>query len=152
MKYCVNCGKKLEENSGFCTECGSKVGVENVVNKPKKEVSGCSIASMVLGICVHAFQAFYYFVVLFILDSIKFLGTIFSGKRVNLSLFERIQATAYLLRYSFPILIVLAIVGIVLGYIGSQKGNKKMATAGIILGISQLIIIGFELVFVYALR
>ena len=35
MKYCTNCGNKVEENSFVCTHCGVKIknnGVTNEVN------------------------------------------------------------------------------------------------------------------------
>ena len=98
MKYCTNCGKKLEENSGFCTECGNKIVTEEMVDEPKKEVSGCSIAGFVLGICVHAYQAFFFFVVLLFVDSITFLTTLFFGRNGHISFLDKIWGVIYFLK------------------------------------------------------
>ena len=31
--YCTNCGKELKDNTNFCTDCGNKVGKENIYVK-----------------------------------------------------------------------------------------------------------------------
>lgn len=144
MKYCTNCGKKLEENSEFCVECGTKV--DGALVKPKKKTSGCSIASMVLGICVHAYQMFFYFVILLIADSISFLTTIFFGEKGHLTFLDKIEGTIFFLKYSYPILIALSITGIALGIVGSKKGNDKIAKAGIVLSILEIVIIAIEII------
>lgn len=43
MKYCVNCGNKLEEGMNFCSQCGVKIGevksyTNSKQNEPKKKV------------------------------------------------------------------------------------------------------------------
>lgn len=36
--YCVNCGKKLEENQKFCSACGQPVvGIKQTENNPKNQ-------------------------------------------------------------------------------------------------------------------
>lgn len=149
MKYCTSCGKELLENSSFCVNCGNKVELNS---QPKKKLCGFSISSMVIGISVHVYQFFFYFSVVFIIDSITFLSSLLSGKRSTWTLYDRFQVATYLMRYSFPIVIILSITGLVFGYIGIKKGNKKMAKAGIILSIVELVLVILELVFIYPWR
>lgn len=42
MKYCTNCGHKLDENDSFCTECGKAVKEVKKENKSeeKKDITG----------------------------------------------------------------------------------------------------------------
>ena len=36
--YCVNCGKKLQENQKFCSACGQPVvGIKQMENNPKNQ-------------------------------------------------------------------------------------------------------------------
>ena len=36
--YCVNCGKKLEENQKFCSACGQPVvGIKQTENNPQNQ-------------------------------------------------------------------------------------------------------------------
>lgn len=39
MKYCTNCGHKLNDNDSFCTECGTKISKDEVPND-KKDLTG----------------------------------------------------------------------------------------------------------------
>ena len=58
MKYCTNCGAQNEENTNFCSKCGSNMNANNFVPAAQvsgqtyyvKEKNGKSIASLVLGI------------------------------------------------------------------------------------------------------
>lgn len=45
MKYCTNCGQKLNENSIFCAGCGTKIGVSEIIKEPSKIIETTSKAS-----------------------------------------------------------------------------------------------------------
>ena len=45
-KYCVHCGKRIDENSSYCTHCGKTVARRRTQQKKKK--SGLSIPKMIL--------------------------------------------------------------------------------------------------------
>ena len=146
MEYCTNCGEKILDNSKFCSKCGMKI---EEVTKENKKISGFSITSMVLGICLHLYQLIFYIYVMFAVNTLSFFTSILAGKRVGLSFFEKLQGVAYLLRYSYPIIIAASIAGLVFGYLGLKKGNKKMANAGISLCSAEIAIIMFEILFLY---
>lgn len=52
--YCQNCGKKIDEHSKFCTNCGVKLtntisNVDSNVNNPSTNSNGMKVVSIVLG-------------------------------------------------------------------------------------------------------
>ena len=65
MKYCVNCGNKLENGMSFCSNCGVKVGEVkkefeiNIVSEPKKKVVAGLLGIFLGGIGVHNFYLGY---------------------------------------------------------------------------------------------
>lgn len=38
MKQCKNCGATLKENSFYCTECGTKIEMDEVQDNKKEEI------------------------------------------------------------------------------------------------------------------
>ena len=69
MKYCTNCGNKLEENSNVCLKCG-KVFNSGTVKK-KKVLPAWAIVLIVLG------------VILFIPIIMIILGYVFYSKTIK---------------------------------------------------------------------
>lgn len=64
MKYCVNCGNKLEENIFFCSSCGVKVGEVKATNqmeidKPKSKVLAGLLGIFLGSVGVHNFYLGY---------------------------------------------------------------------------------------------
>ena len=53
--YCINCGKKMEEQDLFCSNCGTKVSVEirkHVKQEQIQKTSVSSIKYILLLICI----------------------------------------------------------------------------------------------------
>lgn len=129
---CEKCGKEIEENSKFCSNCGEKIEdkiieVEKVnteenneqdkqENQSKvknaeiinEEKSGLSVASLILGIAA--------------------ILCVFEHGILN---------------------ITCGILAIVFGAIGRKKGAKGTGTAGMILGIASIVL--FAIVLIYAI-
>lgn len=68
MRFCIECGSQLSENSRFCNSCGTPVEEDKLENqfvqpnnfkKPNKKVIACSISSFVIVVLV-AVGIFYY--------------------------------------------------------------------------------------------
>ena len=143
MKYCVNCGKEIEENSKFCVVCGAQIKIEEV--KPvEKKTNGLSITSLVLGIVTHCYQLMCIVGVMLFIDSAQFLGHLF-GSSHRVGMLDRIEYSLIFAGRFCYMAVVLAIVGLVLGIVGLNHKKNKIATAGIILCIIQLIICIIEI-------
>jgi len=54
MKYCVNCGNKLDEEMNFCSNCGVKIGEVRVSNSINNEKQKSKILAGLLGIFLGA--------------------------------------------------------------------------------------------------
>lgn len=149
MKYCVNCGNELPENSKFCVSCGAEVKKEEV--KPvEKKSNGLSVTSMVIGICVHAYQFITILGVMLLIDSVQFLGHLFGSKH-HWTLFERLRGSLMFAGYFSFFAIIVSIVGLILGIVGLNKKNNSLAKAGIVLCSTQLVICLIE-VLLYVTR
>lgn len=144
MKYCVNCGNELPENSKFCVGCGTEIKVEEV--KPiEKKSNGLSITSLVLGLCVHAYQFITVVGLMLLIDSVQFLGHIFGSKN-HLTLLERLNGSfAFAGRFCY-IAITVSVVGLILGIIGLNDKKNNIGKAGVILCSSQIVICIFEII------
>lgn len=68
MRFCIECGSQLSENSRFCNSCGTPVEEDKLENqfvqpnnfkKPNKKVIACSISSFVI-VALVAVGIFYY--------------------------------------------------------------------------------------------
>lgn len=144
MKYCVNCGNELPENSKFCVTCGTEIKKEEV--KPvEKKTNGLSIASLVLGIVTHCYQLMCIIGVMLFIDSAELLGHLF-GSTHYVKMHDRFEyALIFAGRFCY-MAIILAIVGLVLGIVGLNNKKNKIATVGIVLCIIQLIVCLLEIV------
>lgn len=128
MKYCRNCGQKLEDDDNFCPKCGTKCDVidgevidaEVVYEKPTNknpasaeipDNSSLATTSMVLGI------------IALVLSTPIFFGGGYLG----------------------IVGLVLAIMAVVMGADKRVRGNKK-ATAGMTMGIIALALSVIEII------
>ena len=64
MKYCVNCGNRIEEGMIFCSHCGVKIGevrVSNSINneKPKSKILAGLLGIFLGSVGVHNFYLGY---------------------------------------------------------------------------------------------
>lgn len=144
MKYCTNCGKELEEKSKFCVSCGAEVKKEEV--KPvEKKTNGLSITSMVLGICGHAYQFITIIGVMLLIDSVQFLSYFF-GNTHHVRIHDRLTYALVFAGRFCHLAIIISIIGLILGIVGRSNKKNKIATAGIILCSSQILICLFEII------
>jgi len=143
MKYCVNCGKELDEKSRFCVSCGAEVKKEEI--KPvEKKTNGLSITSMVLGICGHAYQFITIIGVMLLIDSVQFLSYFF-GNTHHVRMHDRLTFSLAFAGCFSLLTVILSIIGLILGIVGRSNKKNKIATAGIVLCSSQIIICLFEI-------
>lgn len=143
MKYCVNCGKELVDKSKFCVSCGTEVKNEEI--KPvEKKTNGLSITSMVLGICGHVYQFITIVVVMLLIDSIQFFSYFF-GNTHHVRMHDRLTFSLMFAGRFCYLTIILSIVGLILGIVGASNKKNKIATAGIVLCSSQIVICLFEI-------
>ena len=144
MKYCVNCGKELDGKSKFCVSCGAEVKKEEV--KPvEKKTNGLSITSMVLGICGHAYQFITIIGVMLLIDSVQFFSYFF-GNTHHVRIYDRLTFSIIFAGHFSHLAIIISIVGLILGIIGVSNKKNKIATAGIVLCSSQIVICLFEII------
>ena len=47
MKYCTNCGGKLNEGTKFCTNCGENISKNNPEKEPQKTNGNISISNQI---------------------------------------------------------------------------------------------------------
>ncbi len=147
MKYCTNCGAQNEENTNFCSKCGSNMNANNFVPAAQvsgqtyyvKQKNGKSIASLVLGIIAVAYGS------LMLLGLGEFENQIIEeAYKENLDPTELKNATAVV---ASIIPFVCGLLGLIFG-IASKKKNGK-AIAGII--TSSIALIAAVICFVYIL-
>lgn len=143
MKYCVNCGNELPENSKFCVVCGAEIKKEEV--KPvEKKTNGLSITSLVLGIVTHCYQLICIIAVMLLIDSAQFLGHLF-GSTHYVKVHDRFEYSLIFAGRFCYMAIILAVVGLILGIVGLNNKKNGIAKAGIILCGSQLVICLIEI-------
>ncbi len=145
MKFCVNCGNELPENSKFCVRCGAEIKKEEV--KPiEKKTNGMSITSLVLGIVTHCYQLFCIIAVMLLIDSAQFLSHLF-GSTHYVKVHDRFEYALILAGRFCYMPIILAIIGLILGIVGLNDKKNSVAKAGIILCITQFVICLIEVLF-----
>ena len=143
--FCNNCGKKLENNSSFCSSCGSQVGGSPapaavpyqqpvVYVKPSVPGKGQSTAGMVLGIIALAF-AFIYITSLTTND-FKYDMLVYADERAA---------------YALGVILIpsiLALIGLPLSIAGMSKGKNGKNLSGLIMCSVTLLIQIFVFIYV----
>lgn len=84
MKYCVYCGRQIDDEARFCPSCGKPLNQPSSAPSDKKEEGGAAIASMVLGICsvsLNFFSLFFLFFLPFLCFVAAIVGLCLSGRR-----------------------------------------------------------------------
>ena len=118
MKFCTNCGNKLEDNMNYCINCGTIVNKQNMASKTKTPGKGLGIAGMVLGICA----VFYSVCTLFIFFCLLVSGEYFLG-------FEKIA-----IGFVFLFLpVALPSIGLPLSFASRNKTKTGINLTGLIL-------------------
>lgn len=144
---CEKCGKQLEENSKFCSNCGEPVKNETketiieaqkVNNEEIKQESKQKIENTIVKVENSENQ-----------NNVK-QAQIVKEEKQGLSIASLILGiVAILCVFEHGILNLMAgILAIIFGAIGRKQGAKGMGTTGMILGIASLVILVIVVIFI----
>lgn len=143
MKFCTNCGEKLEENAVACAKCGTAVkekekSVPATQTPEKKPGGGLATASMVLGIIGIIFG------VISLIIALAFAA--YMSEQTGYRLYRAFVRDTYQAeKMVASIMIVflpgiLSIIGLPLGIGGHGKGKNGASITGIVLSLITIVI------------
>ena len=154
MKFCTNCGTKVEENSAFCVNCGAplKAKQEEVMTRDETSSvatqtmpvkSGAATASMVLGIIA--------IIVGLITFLISVSVTAYMSSSVSYRLYNTYSNSSENIAVAIGIVFlpaVLSIIGFSLALGSRGKVKNGANTAGLVLNIITIVLCVLQVIMI----
>ena len=154
MKFCTNCGAKVEENSAFCVNCGAplKAKQEEVMTRDETSSvatqtmsvrSGAATASMVLGIIA--------IIVGLITFLISVSVTAYMSSSVSYRLYNTYSNSSENIAVAIGIVFlpaVLSIIGFSLALGSRGKVKNGANTAGLVLNIITIVLCVLQVIMI----